>query len=263
MPQVSVCSPDVSEGSVPNGDSQSGVDSLRKHLRADTFTQQQLEALDRVFERPSYPDVFQASEHIKSEQVRRALPTWKNGKELSTSRSPENSTTHVPYRHPYLGCMNVLAPAHHGRVRESQYGIHMLIRHDQSSRYKGLAWNKCYLSFSIHRIKGLDLRFPKSLLVLKFHAMEHSGMSSLYVSSFSALGVFRNSRQACGTLFAQHQKELACACLLLPTQLPGVIPREVTAYPPTQQGGQKRLESSLGQYIAQKLISGLWFSSGY
>ncbi|XP_064344403.1 paired box protein Pax-2 isoform X1 [Camelus dromedarius] len=59
---------DVSEGSVPNGDSQSGVDSLRKHLRADTFTQQQLEALDRVFERPSYPDVFQASEHIKSEQ---------------------------------------------------------------------------------------------------------------------------------------------------------------------------------------------------
>ncbi|VFV24476.1 paired box protein pax-2 [Lynx pardinus] len=60
---------DVSEGSVPNGDSQSGVDSLRKHLRADTFTQQQLEALDRVFERPSYPDVFQASEHIKSEQI--------------------------------------------------------------------------------------------------------------------------------------------------------------------------------------------------
>lgn len=83
MPQlactVSVCPPDVSEGSVPNGDSQSGVDSLRKHLRADTFTQQQLEALDRVFERPSYPDVFQASEHIKSEQVRKAPPgaEWK------------------------------------------------------------------------------------------------------------------------------------------------------------------------------------------
>uniref|UniRef100_A0A8C6XZB2 Paired box 2 n=1 Tax=Naja naja TaxID=35670 RepID=A0A8C6XZB2_NAJNA len=60
---------EVTESSVPNGDSQSSVDSLRKHLRADTFTQQQLEALDRVFERPSYPDVFQASEHIKSEQV--------------------------------------------------------------------------------------------------------------------------------------------------------------------------------------------------
>uniref|UniRef100_A0A8C0GT30 Paired box 2 n=1 Tax=Chelonoidis abingdonii TaxID=106734 RepID=A0A8C0GT30_CHEAB len=68
---------DVSEGSVPNGDSQSSVDSLRKHLRADTFTQQQLEALDRVFERPSYPDVFQTSEHIKSEQVG-ALPAWEH-----------------------------------------------------------------------------------------------------------------------------------------------------------------------------------------
>lgn len=65
-----LCPADVSEGSVPNGDSQSSVDTLRKHLRGDTFTQQQLEALDRVFERPSYPDVFQTSEHIKSEQVR-------------------------------------------------------------------------------------------------------------------------------------------------------------------------------------------------
>lgn len=77
-----MCPPDVSEGSVPNGDSQSGVDSLRKHLRADTFTQQQLEALDRVFERPSYPDVFQASEHIKSEQVRKALSACRSRKEL-------------------------------------------------------------------------------------------------------------------------------------------------------------------------------------
>lgn len=81
--QVSMCPPDVSEGSVPNGDSQSGVDSLRKHLRADTFTQQQLEALDRVFERPSYPDVFQASEHIKSEQVRKVLSVCRSRKELS------------------------------------------------------------------------------------------------------------------------------------------------------------------------------------
>ncbi|XP_063290026.1 paired box protein Pax-2 isoform X6 [Pelobates fuscus] len=60
---------DGSDGSGPNGDSQSSVESLRKHLRADNFTQQQLEALDRVFERPSYPDVFQAAEHIKSEQA--------------------------------------------------------------------------------------------------------------------------------------------------------------------------------------------------
>ncbi|KAM4033924.1 paired box protein Pax-2 isoform 8-T8 [Anomaloglossus baeobatrachus] len=60
---------DGSDGTGPNGDSQSSVESLRKHLRADNFTQQQLEALDRVFERPSYSDVFQASEHIKSEQA--------------------------------------------------------------------------------------------------------------------------------------------------------------------------------------------------
>ncbi|KAL6066817.1 hypothetical protein STEG23_038130, partial [Scotinomys teguina] len=85
----------VSEGSVPNGDSQSGVDSLRKHLRADTFTQQQLEALDRVFERPSYPDVFQASEHIKSEQGNEySLPALTPGLDevksgLSASTNPE------------------------------------------------------------------------------------------------------------------------------------------------------------------------------
>lgn len=64
-------SPDGSDGSGPGSDSQGSVESLRKHLRADAFTQQQLEALDRVFERPSYPDVFPTSEHIKPEQVGR------------------------------------------------------------------------------------------------------------------------------------------------------------------------------------------------
>ncbi|CAB1439768.1 unnamed protein product [Pleuronectes platessa] len=59
---------DGSDGSGPGSDSQGSVESLRKHLRADAFTQQQLEALDRVFERPSYPDVFPTSEHIKPEQ---------------------------------------------------------------------------------------------------------------------------------------------------------------------------------------------------
>ncbi|XP_026207285.1 paired box protein Pax-2b isoform X6 [Anabas testudineus] len=61
---------DGSDGSGPNSDSQGSVESLRKHLRADAFTQQQLEALDRVFERPSYPDVFPTAEHIKNEQGR-------------------------------------------------------------------------------------------------------------------------------------------------------------------------------------------------
>lgn len=60
---------DGSDGSGPGSDSQGSVESLRKHLRADAFTQQQLEALDRVFERPSYPDVFPTPEHIKPEQV--------------------------------------------------------------------------------------------------------------------------------------------------------------------------------------------------
>ncbi|XP_028324872.1 paired box protein Pax-2a isoform X1 [Gouania willdenowi] len=84
-----------SDGSGPGSDSQGSVESLRKHLRADAFTQQQLEALDRVFERPSYPDVFPTSEHIKPEQANEyALPSLNAGLEdvkpsLSTSASSE------------------------------------------------------------------------------------------------------------------------------------------------------------------------------
>uniref|UniRef100_A0A673X8D3 Paired box 2a n=1 Tax=Salmo trutta TaxID=8032 RepID=A0A673X8D3_SALTR len=57
-----------SDGSGPGSDSQGSMESLR-YLRADAFTQQQLEALDWVFERPSYPNVFSTSEHIKPEQA--------------------------------------------------------------------------------------------------------------------------------------------------------------------------------------------------
>uniref|UniRef100_A0A8C6NNS4 Paired box 2a n=1 Tax=Nothobranchius furzeri TaxID=105023 RepID=A0A8C6NNS4_NOTFU len=54
---------DGSDGSGPGSDSQGSVESLRKHLRADAFTQQQLEALDLFFSffphlpdsHPSYP----------------------------------------------------------------------------------------------------------------------------------------------------------------------------------------------------------------
>ncbi|KAM6997708.1 paired box protein Pax-2a isoform 2-T2 [Tautogolabrus adspersus] len=82
-------------GSGPGSDSQGSVESLRKHLRADAFTQQQLEALDRVFERPSYPDVFPTSEHIKPEQANEySLPSLNAGLEdvkpsLSSSASSE------------------------------------------------------------------------------------------------------------------------------------------------------------------------------
>lgn len=106
---MSVYFPDVSEGSVPNGDSQSGVDSLRKHLRADTFTQQQLEALDRVFERPSYPDVFQASEHIKSEQVRAELPVHPEQKGTGQSEALSHQTTNTVCVHTVTTC----APREH------------------------------------------------------------------------------------------------------------------------------------------------------
>ncbi|XP_039628390.1 paired box protein Pax-2a isoform X1 [Polypterus senegalus] len=84
---------DGSDGSGPNSDSQGSVDSLRKHLRADAFTQQQLEALDRVFERPTYPDVFQTSEHIKSEQANEySLPALNPGlDEVKSSLSAAGS----------------------------------------------------------------------------------------------------------------------------------------------------------------------------
>ncbi|XP_051778892.1 paired box protein Pax-2a isoform X4 [Erpetoichthys calabaricus] len=84
---------DGSDGSGPNSDSQGSVDSLRKHLRADAFTQQQLEALDRVFERPTYPDVFQTSEHIKSEQANEySLPALNPGlDEVKSSLSATGS----------------------------------------------------------------------------------------------------------------------------------------------------------------------------
>ncbi|XP_059214836.1 paired box protein Pax-2a isoform X6 [Centropristis striata] len=86
---------DGSDGSGPGSDSQGSVESLRKHLRADAFTQQQLEALDRVFERPSYPDVFPTSEHIKPEQANEySLPSLNAGLDdvkpsLSTSASSD------------------------------------------------------------------------------------------------------------------------------------------------------------------------------
>ncbi|TRY55504.1 hypothetical protein DNTS_004149 [Danionella cerebrum] len=84
-----------SDGSTQSGASAGSVEILRKHLRADAFTQQQLEALDRVFERPAFTDGFPSSEHVKPEQAREySLPPLNNDLEdakpnLSSSTSSD------------------------------------------------------------------------------------------------------------------------------------------------------------------------------
>lgn len=64
----------IQESPVPNGHSLPGRDFLRKQMRGDLFTQQQLEVLDRVFERQHYSDIFTTTEPIKPEQVSSATP---------------------------------------------------------------------------------------------------------------------------------------------------------------------------------------------
>ncbi|OXB83672.1 UNVERIFIED_CONTAM: hypothetical protein H355_015320 [Colinus virginianus] len=59
----------IQEPPVPNGHSLPGRDFLRKQMRGDLFTQQQLEVLDRVFERQHYSDIFTTTEPIKPEQA--------------------------------------------------------------------------------------------------------------------------------------------------------------------------------------------------
>ncbi|XP_007434793.1 paired box protein Pax-5-like, partial [Python bivittatus] len=58
----------IQESPIPNGHSLAGRDFLRKQMRGDLFTQQQLEVLDRVFERQHYSDIFTTTEPIKPEQ---------------------------------------------------------------------------------------------------------------------------------------------------------------------------------------------------
>uniref|UniRef100_A0A8C5LW12 Paired box 5 n=1 Tax=Leptobrachium leishanense TaxID=445787 RepID=A0A8C5LW12_9ANUR len=59
----------IQESPIPNGHSLPGRDFLRKQMRGDLFTQQQLDVLDRVFERQPYTDIFSTSEPIKPEQT--------------------------------------------------------------------------------------------------------------------------------------------------------------------------------------------------
>ncbi|MEE6459921.1 hypothetical protein FKM82_000771 [Ascaphus truei] len=59
----------MQESPIPNGHSLPGRDFLRKQMRGDLFTQQQLDVLDRVFERQHYTDIFSTTEPIKPEQT--------------------------------------------------------------------------------------------------------------------------------------------------------------------------------------------------
>ncbi|XP_043534632.1 paired box protein Pax-2-like [Chiloscyllium plagiosum] len=89
---------DTQDASGPNGDSQGTAESVRKQLRSEAFAQQQLEALERVFERQHYSDVFNAGEHIKSEQANEySLSALASGLEdvkssLSAAATPDLGT---------------------------------------------------------------------------------------------------------------------------------------------------------------------------
>ncbi|XP_064173821.1 paired box protein Pax-2a-like isoform X1 [Anguilla rostrata] len=89
---------DGSGGSGPHSGSRGSVESLRKHLRADAFTQQQLDALDRVFQRPSFTDVFPTAERVKPEQGNEfSLPALTPGlHEVKPNLSPSHGSDLVP-----------------------------------------------------------------------------------------------------------------------------------------------------------------------
>lgn len=60
-------------------------------MRGDLFTQQQLEVLDRVFERQHYSDIFSTTEPIKPEQVcltTRCLPALQPNTGLARQPPP-------------------------------------------------------------------------------------------------------------------------------------------------------------------------------
>ncbi|XP_069741887.1 paired box protein Pax-2-like isoform X13 [Narcine bancroftii] len=89
---------DTQDNSGPNGDSQGTAENVRKQLRSEAFAQQQLEALERVFERQHYADVFNSGEHIKSEQANEySLSALASGLEdvkssLSAAATPDLGT---------------------------------------------------------------------------------------------------------------------------------------------------------------------------
>uniref|UniRef100_A0A452QQR1 Paired box 5 n=1 Tax=Ursus americanus TaxID=9643 RepID=A0A452QQR1_URSAM len=85
----------IQDSPVPNGHSLPGRDFLRKQMRGDLFTQQQLEVLDRVFERQHYSDIFTTTEPIKPEQAPRTI-TAPRPEELPRLQPPLPTTVTDP-----------------------------------------------------------------------------------------------------------------------------------------------------------------------
>ncbi|KAK1792078.1 hypothetical protein P4O66_001856 [Electrophorus voltai] len=76
------CYTHLQDSSLANGHAHSGRDFLRKQMRGELFTPQQLEVLDHVFDRQLYSDIYPAPDNssCKPTQVRaewRGLSLWK------------------------------------------------------------------------------------------------------------------------------------------------------------------------------------------
>ncbi|KAL7856216.1 hypothetical protein AOLI_G00198200 [Acnodon oligacanthus] len=67
----------LQDSSLANGHAHSGRDFLRKQMRGELFTPQQLEVLDRVFDRQPYPDIYpipDTTNNGKPAQLRSSQP---------------------------------------------------------------------------------------------------------------------------------------------------------------------------------------------
>ncbi|XP_022537465.1 paired box protein Pax-5 isoform X1 [Astyanax mexicanus] len=65
----------LQDSSLANGHAHSGRDFLRKQMRGELFTPQQLEVLDRVFDRQPYPDLYPTPDSINNNHGKPAQQT--------------------------------------------------------------------------------------------------------------------------------------------------------------------------------------------
>ncbi|KAK2510582.1 hypothetical protein Q9233_017596 [Columba guinea] len=124
----------IQESPVPNGHSLPGRDFLRKQMRGDLFTQQQLEVLDRVFERQHYSDIFTTSEPIKPEQhVAKSAQRNQAGREQQRLGLSDNNGTQSPEE-----AVGVLIQTCHGFPRHAaDTGSHHLCA---AAPHPGTCW---------------------------------------------------------------------------------------------------------------------------